>query len=367
MQNNRLYEFDIARIVPLLLLPFIHLYEEAQYIEHQVFMRPEVYTDNIWLMYISSFTAAVFMVSLGFNIHLSSRHKTASSLAKRGLFFLIGGVLLNFIRLGPGDILGACLGDSEAIPDLIWTILQADIFDFAGLAFLYLAFLKRFHIKPVIGLFIAALLSIITSLMPELELDGYYLNAFLGRFIWVDEESCFAFTQWIIFPAFGYWIGQFVAQKDANTTKLNTNHKTIVLFAVVVTIITISVMVLLDYNPLLIFGTVENDCRMTFPAAVLTLASVMCWYSLSRLYFWATGLNRINKFLVYVASMLSAYYVMQWIIIENWVFISMYLELPMPELGNAGFLVTSFIITAMSVAMASVYMYFHKRYIIKTK
>jgi len=210
-QKKRRPELDIFRAISILGLPFVHCYEEFDALG---FLVPAVAKTGSVFLGLCALGPSVFMAILGMNIVFSS-HGTPGLLFRRGITTLFYGVLLNVVRFVLPCIVAGLCGRLEFVTVGIYYSIASDILYFAGLVFLFFAFVKKCSIQPVyvlvISLAMLACNMVITSAAP---VTNKYFDAFLGNFAYINDESYFPFLSWIVYPAVGYMLGEYIKKLE---------------------------------------------------------------------------------------------------------------------------------------------------------
>lgn len=215
-KNNRQPELDIAKAFAIMFMVWVHLFEE---------LTPT--PDSLWYIFVEvlggPFAAPIFMVCLGIGIDYS-RHNRPNDLFRRGLHLLGVGFALNIVRFGLPDLLKFIITGDTAWLRSMSALFSVDILQFAGLAFLFLAFLKKLELSKWKMLLTGGCCSVAGTLLNGMS-NGYdAVDYVLGFFMGTGAESYFPFLNWIIFPIFGMVFGrvlQETADKPLLYLKLN--------------------------------------------------------------------------------------------------------------------------------------------------
>lgn len=147
--------------------------------------------------------APLFMICMGVGIGYS-RNQEPAYLAKRGLQLFGIGFVLNLLRYGiPQVIRYFILGDSQIIDKLLHDMVNVDILQFAGLAFLAIAFFKKLKLKTWNYLLIAIVSSLLGDVLRYQMTGNLWFDQFLGYFWGTVEYSYFPFFNWLVFPLVG--------------------------------------------------------------------------------------------------------------------------------------------------------------------
>lgn len=186
LQNSkRQPELDLAKGFAILFMVWVHIFEELS-----------LKTEDILVTFVEvlggPFAAPVFMVCMRIGV-VYSRHNTAKDLLRRGLHLLMVGFVLNIARFVIPDILLYVItGKTSYLADT-FSLFSVDILQFAGVAHLFLALIKKLNIKAFPAFCISALLSIIGMALCDISSGSYAIDQFLG-YIWgTDSESYFSF------------------------------------------------------------------------------------------------------------------------------------------------------------------------------
>ncbi|MGL4772245.1 MAG: heparan-alpha-glucosaminide N-acetyltransferase domain-containing protein [Clostridium sp.] len=203
--RGRQIELDFAKGLAIIFMIFVHVTEEYQ----STLVDGGIY--NRVLEFVASPPAApIFMLALGVGV-VYSRKSNSTTLFKRGVFFLGLGYLLNFFRdFIPYSLLGKTTNDITYIEEAVEYLWAVDILAFAGLAFLFFAIIKKFHMNNITVFSIWCGFMTLNILLKDVVLENTVLNNFF-RLVWgTDEYSFFPFLVWITFPILGYFFGQLL-------------------------------------------------------------------------------------------------------------------------------------------------------------
>lgn len=172
--------------------------------------------------------APLFMICLGVGT-IYTKHGSPLELARRGVWILLLGYLLNFMRAGIVVLIGSLIYGAEEMGGfLYWAVMCVDILQFAGLALIFLAVMKQLQIKDWQMLAIAGTMSILGGLCSGFDAGHPAINALVGLFVPAgtlnDMEivSCFPLFNWIIFPVFGVVAGKYL-QRCTDKDRLYRN------------------------------------------------------------------------------------------------------------------------------------------------
>ena len=212
--EGRQPELDIARGLAVIFMVLIHTVEYYWDWENEVF-------DKVANFLGSPPAAPVFMFLLGCGI-IYSRRSTPGQVFKRGIKMLALSYVFNaLVYVLPYAISALINKDMEILEDSWTQIYDADILQFAALAFIFFSIVLALKMKPWLVVTTAAVLTGIGMLLNMLvpEVDSYALQAITGPFWGTHEGSYFPFTSWILYPATGYAFA-YVLKRTENKKKL---------------------------------------------------------------------------------------------------------------------------------------------------
>lgn len=310
MAARRFEELDILRALPILGLPFAHLYEEGC---DYGMLQPQVEHGLAFGMTLFAWGAPIFMFLMGAN-WCFSRRTTPAYLAHRGLLLLLTGVLLNLARFVLPSSIGLFTGHEDEFYDALGMILCSDIYDFSGAAFLLMALCLRLKLRPMALLTLALALFTLGNSISVPEDTNTYLLYFLGRFAWVNENSYFPLSTWFIFPAAGYVFG--LRYRDFPTEQERARFCLMLVPAGAVGLLAcVSALQAYGHSPLTIYSTPANNYITDLPNAAMifctTAISIGLMYYICRLirHTW------LQRGLVAVSKVIMPFYIIQWVCI----------------------------------------------------
>lgn len=208
INTGRQPELDLLKAYSIVMMIITHcidvLYNPG-YLEHF----PSYLIEDVLSQTIG---ATSFMMCMGIGI-IYSRHTSAEDFLKRGIGLLTVGQLLNLIRYGAVyGITYLILGDGDLRASAMLTF-SGDVLQFAGLFFICMALFTRLGLKHWHIFLISVIVNIIGMPLRGVFNTGIYgIDQFIGLFIFNESESYFPLVQWMIFPAFGLWLGDFIVR-----------------------------------------------------------------------------------------------------------------------------------------------------------
>jgi len=272
--------------------------------------------------------APVFMVLMGISI-IFSRRQSAGYFFKRGLILFVGGYLLNVYRSFPYWITGE-LDLFASLPGFF----VVDIFQFAGLAFLLLAFLRKIKM-PYWGAFLVSIvmLSVGTILMaiPNAlnvpQEATYVLNHFLPL---NNEYCCFNLLTWFIYPCFGLMLGELIIR-----CKNKDKFYLILLILGSIGVIALYLNIGLRFPNYVSYYLGGNYYRMglinTLVTCLFSCFALAVWFYIGKVLpkVFANYLSFLSKNITFV-------YVASWIEIAALIHIQAYYKLDFPVIAIVG-------------------------------
>ena len=312
--KRRFEELDLSRSLPLLLLPLVHVYEEFESID----ALPESILDGYsWILYLCNLMPSIFMILMGANMYFS-RRSTAKDLFKRGLCFIGIGFALNFFRfIIPTIITSIINGEPSAIIGEYGTLyytLTPDIYDFVGLAFICFAIFKKFDFSPLAILLSSVGLLTLDVIIPQFSTDITFVDGFIGRFIYMDEDSCFPLSTWLIFPAIGYCFGYFY--KNFETEEIRKKFVKRMFWTSLVGLLAIWFSLReYDLDALLIMTSPANEYITDLPNVLMLTFLAGIWFAIFYFIYFKVKDTKTCKLLVTISKGILPFYIAQWIII----------------------------------------------------
>jgi uncharacterized membrane protein len=212
-KENRFRAFDLARGIAIITMVTIHSI---------VFVGEPALTSTIAGFFcnviISLLAAPVFMFVMGALFSFSSKASLKTQLL-RGLSILVIGYVLNLFRgtipVAAGQMFGWITEDLE---NPLKYLLEDDILQFAGLALITIALVKRFLPWKLSWIILGGGVAFCSPLLWNRECNQPALNYILSLFTGSEEYNYFPFFPWIAFPLFGMAYGAFFKDsKDKHT------------------------------------------------------------------------------------------------------------------------------------------------------
>lgn len=210
VNRGRQPELDIAKAVLVFFLAFIHCTIECTPEENLISGIPYLFDTVIG----GPLSAPMFMFAMGVGM-VYTREGSAGDLAKRGLRIFTAGFVLNACRYTIPYLLGYVLtADYEKfIEPLLYRTLCNDILQFAGLAMLLIAWLRKLKTHDLLMLGIGLVLSLGGTWLNDTDAGSPLGNIFLGYLVGTTDaagmvRSDFPLLNWFIVPVAGYVFGR---------------------------------------------------------------------------------------------------------------------------------------------------------------
>jgi len=312
MATKRYYEIDLARAIPLLFLPIVHVFEEYS-AGGFLYSGTESSLKIIYQMCILG--PSVFMIVLGMNIAFST-HTSPKELFQRGLKTILYYFLLNAARFGIPTLLGYLFIPEPWVLELAACMMvTSDILMFAGLAFLFFALMRKWKISSFGSLLITlGILCIHMLVSPMLVVAERSVFAdFLGNFIYCSETSSFPVMAWLPYPAIGLIMGEYM--KTLNEQGVHRFYRRLLLGGTMVLVCFIIGLKSIGVDPETVAFAVSNANRVDFLNIVFDTAVACIWFGLI-FYLW-NGIHsqRIRSAAVLISRAIMIFYIVQWVFV----------------------------------------------------
>ncbi len=203
-------EMDSIRMMFLFMVAAIHCTIECTSEEGLCSGLPYVFDTIIG----GPLAAPPLMFLMGMCMVYARKHDFVTSVQRAANLF-IAGFLLNICRFTIPYLIGyAISGDTQKyIQPLLYKTFCNDIFQFAGMAFFFIALLIRLKVPDMGMLAIGLVCSLAGTLLNGTDVGTPFGNIVLGYFIGTEDAagyviSDFVFLNWIIVPIAGYIFGK---------------------------------------------------------------------------------------------------------------------------------------------------------------
>jgi len=202
--QGRIPELDVIRGLAVLFMVVIHV--------NSTFVCERIMIENPLFRFLTTAigdVAIAFMFIMGAGTVLSKSNSPAR-LAFRGLKIFLFGYVFNFVRNFVPAVIGGWLGKTtliEGYHHYYEMVIHVDIFQFAGLALMFIGLIRALKIPPVVELIIGCVISFSTvfmSLTPtSLSFFPSFSNLLKEMVVGGWLHIYFPFVSWIVFPVAG--------------------------------------------------------------------------------------------------------------------------------------------------------------------
>ena len=204
-QETRHFELDLAKALAVVFMIFVHT--RMLWGEH---VTPS------WFGIAVDFAgtplcAPVFMICMGAGWYFT-RHDTAFEFMRRGLLLFGLGYLLNVLRLSiPLMLIGGFPGEFSVLTPLN-AFLAVDILQFAGMAFLFMALMRRLKLSDPAVMVVTLLMSALGGVLNGRLLTGIDpLAALQGLLVFSGLTTAFPLLSWLPYPVAGYVFARWLS------------------------------------------------------------------------------------------------------------------------------------------------------------
>ena len=340
---------DAVRAIALLFLPIIHVYEEMELIGT---LSAEALSSCKWVLTLCVYAPSVFMICFGANLFFA-REKTPAEYAKRGLKFLLIGVGLNVVRFLIPSMISLAMGKADRVLVAVNNILGCDIYDFVGLFLLVFALFKKLRLSDFAMLIVSMILLLLNTLIQPVSVEGPAAY-FIGRFLYVNSNSCFPLLSWTIFPVLGYCFGRiykgFQAEKDRRRFVLR-----LLLFTYVMYCALFYTFRSYRLNPNLIELSPANSYITDYGNVMMLVCIAGMMIGLIYLAYMKWPESRPIKALEILSAVIMPFYLIQWVIIGWMEELMVAFDFPQGAIGPGAFYAISLGITLVTIILAKAF------------
>lgn len=292
---------DLLKGFAVLMMIQVHLIE--------LFAKQEIYDGLIGK--ISLFlggppAAPLFMTVMGY--FLAKSNKSFLQNLKRGIFLILGGILLN-IGLNFHLLILIFIGKIQLNP--LAYIFGADILPLAGLSVIMIALIKKFTQNNPLSSILFPPIILIFILILHAETINHRVNSdtlvYIQAFLWGQLEwSYFPFLPWAVYPLAG-----FSYYKIAEKINIEKSTKDFAfLFSSVVTFVSIEYAVKIASE---VKEYYHHNWLYTLWIFQFLIFLICCFEGVET----SWGRNIIMLYIKWLGKNVTAAYVIQWIVIGN--------------------------------------------------
>lgn len=199
VNTGRQKEFDWAKSFTIIVMLCIHVYEQLS--EINVETCPDSVFRTIMEFLAGPLGAPLFMFSMGLGI-IYSRSSTPKKMVRRGLILLRNGYLLSFFKGTVPVLIGIMIGASVPIT-IADSLFLISILQFAGMAFLTIALMKKMKLPLYAMLIVSLVLSVAGTFLAKIDFTGSCIQYLLGLFFVTNDVTTFPLFLWLFYPVAG--------------------------------------------------------------------------------------------------------------------------------------------------------------------
>lgn len=341
---GRQREFDYAKVIAIVFMVLIHVWEELSYFDC-FGTAPTGFWHNLLQFGAGPLAAPLFMFAMGVGICYSS-HRSPKDFAKRGVQLFFTGYLLNFFRNGIYFAIYYWLHGNWDISELIFQSFNGDILHFAGLTFLLVALFKKCKMPVLTMGGVAVAMQIVGCLLSQYVPVSEGLSYVVGHFYYAGN-CYFPLLQWFIFPVAGIIFAKYLR----HVTDKDKFYRSVMGISAVSLIGFCSALCFAGYN-IQNFYILKDDIyyQQEFFHSVFALLVILI--ELSLLYFVTKKINikAINNTVHYISAELNTIHIIQWILVGTATFIVMMADID--DLNAPVSIALGFVFVVMSVLIS---------------
>lgn len=205
VNKKRQVELDVAKGIAIVFMIWVHVKEYYLGAKFE-----GCAYDEVCEFFGSPPTAPVFMIALGIGVHFA-RKNAPKDLAVRGIKIFVLSYILNFIRdTVPLYIQYRMDGDRDVYEESLYSLVGVDILQFAGLAFLFLALIKKLQMNYKMLFVVWCVLATGNMLLSGISFTNPAANIIFGLIWETYDYSWFPCLPWITYPMVGYVFGGYL-------------------------------------------------------------------------------------------------------------------------------------------------------------
>ena len=303
VNTGRQIELDLAKAMIVVLMIWSHVYDELS----TGFVPSASFINTSWVG--SLFMAPTFMFCMGIGMVYTCSN-TPRDFASRGVKIFLTGLLLVFFRdVIPGMGSYWILGNEMALATQVCD-LGVDILQFAALAFLMMALLRRLGLGygKIFG--VSILMSVVCFPLEGVQTECYAVDQLLGYFWGTETESYFPLFNWFIFVAAGCLFGKMYRRLQCK----QAFHRVVLPVGLAVTAAYLWVCAFVDQSIFLQFSKRRFLAHKMLPDALMC---VLCNMGLISLMYYAGRIvpARAAPVLTYPSKHINKFYCVSWVLI----------------------------------------------------
>jgi len=320
---SRQREFDVMKMITILVMITIHVYEELSAADIEAVCTAPF---DVILQFLGGpLGATLFMFAMGIGISYSS-HRTPEDFLRRGIKLFLFSYLFNFLRSTLPYLITMGIRDFD-LDWFLYVTFNIDILNFAGLAFILFALLKKLEVPPLGVCAIAAVMQAVGLLIGSaFEFNSCFAVYFFGIFVKTGDPSCFPLLLWFIYPALGLLYAKYLRHiKDLDRFYLGvfvTSLAVLTVFCSTLYVIGFDIRRLFMLSGGAVYTT-------TFLHVILSLCCILLVASAVHFIVKRVQLPRVEKVISFMSSNLNNIYIIQWMYV-CWLLYFVFFEHPLP-------------------------------------
>ena len=306
--STRIRAFDLLRGFSLILMVIIHILDDFGSETLQ-----ESTTAFMMYLIVSPLGAPLFVFVMGLFFQLSKNLNVSNSI-KRGLYLILLGYLLNLFKGTIPTIIGLqldILSLEDIAPHTPYSLFKTlDIFQFSGLALIFLSIVKR-YLKHIYTIIILALTVVFLSPFLWDRMTPYPAINFILEMLWGNGENFnFPLFPWLFYPLSGMAYASFFAQsKDQEKFVFYSFFVGLLIsFTAVPFLISDSAFILEDVH---IFSMGASKPNIMFIHLGVIISAISVAFGLIK----RAPENTLFNKLYFFSKHVTPFYVFQWLII----------------------------------------------------
>ena len=314
---GRQREFDYAKVIAIVFMVLIHVWEELSYFDCSG-VAPTGFWHNLLQFGAGPLAAPLFMFAMGVGICYSS-HRSPKDFAKRGVQLFITGYLLNIFRNGIYYAIYYWTHGEWDIRELIYQSFNGDILHFAGLTFLLVALLKKCKMPVLTMGGVAVVMQIVGYLLSQYVPVSEGLSYVVGCFYYAGNCD-FPLLQWFVFPVAGIVFAKYLR----HITDKDKFYRLVIGVSAMLLIGFCSALYFAGYN-IQNFYILKDDIYYQQEFFHSIFAILVILIELALLYFATkkVSIKAINSTVNYISARLNTIYIIQWILVGTATFVAM--------------------------------------------
>lgn len=263
---------------------------------------------------ISILAAPVFMFVMGILFIYSSRVSFKSQIY-RGFSILMIGYILNLFRGTIPIAAGLSFGWVDKSENPLIYIMEDDILQFAGIAYIIMAFIKKVLPWKYSWILLGGIIAFASPVLWDRGSDQPIINYLISLFTGSENYNFFPLFPWIVFPLYGMTYGEILY--NANDKQKFFNNS--VFFGLLLIVIGIGNAFITQTD------TWTNWYRGEFRQGKLPSGIIYIFMGFQCLWMWLCNIitqklpeNRFLNRLYFWSNNVTSFYIIQWVLI-GWI------------------------------------------------